>query len=89
MSALNRFRLQEEVFASTRRSSPSSRAVAWTRSENKVARSCRSSRTSLSFCWISAVETGEEEEEQRDIRTQLHSGSEVTGSSIGTSEAAL
>lgn len=69
MSALNRF-LQEEVvvvLAEDVLSSipPSSSLpplpVASTKSENKVTRSCRSSSTSLSFCWMSA---GEEEEEK-------------------------
>lgn len=57
MSALNRFLLEEEVLSATPSSSPPL-PVASTRSENRVTRSCRSSSTSLSFCWMSA---GEEE----------------------------
>lgn len=62
MSALNRFLLEEEVRSTTPSSSPPL-PVASTRSENRVTRSCRSSSTSLSFCWMSA---GEEQEGRGD-----------------------
>ena len=68
VSALNRFLLHEEVLKEEVLSSsppPPPLPVASTRSENRVTRSCRSSSTSLSFCWMSA-----REEERKEVGTR-------------------